>query len=406
MRLLSSCFTLLAATALGTNALEASVFTFDSTNDGSISKTTVISDSTLRQLLELRTQSSTLSTLGQPDESTLKLLSNLGGASSPLFSVPLGDGLNNVLVMIEAITDEVESSIRREYQGEVTVASFPSLLTRDSFFDSLLQASPEGILGPDSKRCEFYLDIEVESAVSKDTKLCTPTDVELQTLPRLFGDELLSQISMGESQIDERTSTAVFRLAFKPEIRPSTSILLKSLFSDLSALSSDNRRVTAVVLSNSKQSKTGQPIMRRDSLNSANKAQLAAFDQRTKSSLALTPLCYASNSSCNEATNTCSGHGSCYRKSGSENDRGAGDCYACQCYETIVKGADGSERRVQWGGSACQKRDISSPFFLIAGVAVAVAVAVSTAIGMIYQVGNSELPGVISAGVGTVKAQK
>lgn len=118
----------------------------------------------------------------------------------------------------------------------------------------------------------------------------------------------------------------------------------------------------------------------------------------------LTPVCYASNSSCVEATNNCSGHGVCYEKSGSGNS-GAGDsCFACQCTETRVEKSDGTVETIQWGGSACQKRDISSPFFLIAGVSVLVVVMVSSAIGMLFSVGQQELPSVIGAGVGGTKA--
>lgn len=127
-------------------------------------------------------------------------------------------------------------------------------------------------------------------------------------------------------------------------------------------------------------------------------AQPIVFEQRADVPLSLTPVCYASNSSCNEATNTCSGHGACYEKSG--------DCYACRCHETYVKTEGGVEQKVRWGGAACQKRDISSPFFLIAGVTIAIMVVVGAAAGMIFRVGNTELPGVIGAGVGPSRTQK
>jgi hypothetical protein len=61
---------------------------------------------------------------------------------------------------------------------------------------------------------------------------------------------------------------------------------------------------------------------------------------------------------------------------------------------------------VRWGGAACQKKDISSSFFLISGVTIAIIVIIGTAIGMIYSVGTAELPGVISAGVGASRPQK
>jgi len=120
----------------------------------------------------------------------------------------------------------------------------------------------------------------------------------------------------------------------------------------------------------------------------------------------LAPVCHASNSSCAEATNNCSNHGSCYLKySSGKKDDSASDCYACRCKSTTVKNSDGTTKKIQWGGVACQKEDISSPFFLIAGVTVFVIILVGSAIGMLFSMGSEELPSVIGAGVGTSKTQ-
>lgn len=118
------------------------------------------------------------------------------------------------------------------------------------------------------------------------------------------------------------------------------------------------------------------------------------------------PTCHASESSCLEATNNCSGHGSCYKSSKSESEASAGDCYTCKCKDTVVKNQDGSVKRVHWAGSACQKRDISSPFFLIASVSIIGTLAIGAAIVLLFNVGQNELPGVIGAGVGSAGTQK
>lgn len=131
--------------------------------------------------------------------------------------------------------------------------------------------------------------------------------------------------------------------------------------------------------------------------------QTLTQDQSLHSNLA--PVCYSSNSSCVEATNNCSGHGSCYLKYGSGDETAPSNCYACQCRQTVVRNSDGTVRKVQWGGPACQKRDISSPFFLIAGVSVMVITLVSSAIGMLFSMGRLDLPSVIGAGVDGSKAR-
>lgn len=118
----------------------------------------------------------------------------------------------------------------------------------------------------------------------------------------------------------------------------------------------------------------------------------------------LTPVCHASNSSCAEATNNCSGHGFCYLKYGAGVDGTTGNCYTCQCQSSTIRNSDGTTKTVQWGGPSCQKRDISSPFFLVAGVSVLAIIMAGSAIGMLFSMGAQELPSVISAGVGGPKS--
>ena len=113
----------------------------------------------------------------------------------------------------------------------------------------------------------------------------------------------------------------------------------------------------------------------------------------------LAPVCYSSNSSCAESTNNCSGHGSCYLKYGSGDETAPNNCYACKCRPTVLQNSDGTVQKVQWGGPTCQKKDISPPFFLIAGVSFLVILIVSSAIGMLFNIGQSKLPSVIGAGL-------
>lgn len=131
-----------------------------------------------------------------------------------------------------------------------------------------------------------------------------------------------------------------------------------------------------------------------------------AFGQHESVQSTLLPVCYASNSTCVDATNNCSGHGVCYKKYTAKNEGAARNCFACKCFETRVVKGDGKVQKIQWGGPACQKRDISSPFFLVAGVTVSVVVAVTMAVCMLFSTGQDELPSVIGAGVGFTRAQK
>uniref|UniRef100_A0A093XKN3 Putative endoplasmic reticulum membrane protein n=1 Tax=Talaromyces marneffei PM1 TaxID=1077442 RepID=A0A093XKN3_TALMA len=104
----------------------------------------------------------------------------------------------------------------------------------------------------------------------------------------------------------------------------------------------------------------------------------------------LMPVCHSTNDTCTSSTNACSGHGVCYLKSAGVKDN---DCYACKCDS-------------EWGGPACQKVDISTQFFLIGTVSVLAILAVGGGIGLLFSVGQEELPSVISAGVSSVKVSR
>jgi hypothetical protein len=181
---------------------------------------------------------------------------------------------------------------------------------------------------------------------------------------------------------------------------------LETLILHLAQTSSTSKREVTVVVLPSNVESEGLPRARR---SPASLAQQNTFRRRSTqdSSLqsTLAPVCHASNSSCVEATNDCSGHGSCFLKYGSGVEGTTGNCYACKCHQSLVRNSDGTTQTVQWGGSACQKRDISSPFFLVAGVSLLAIVMVGSAIGMLFSMGSQELPSVISAGVGAPKSQ-
>ena len=176
---------------------------------------------------------------------------------------------------------------------------------------------------------------------------------------------------------------------------------LKSLFRGLSTV--ENKQITALLLPETPKSEKLNADLHTRSVNKREdplKSVSSRYEQNSIPS-ALALVCRASESSCKEATNNCSGHGFCYRKSGTDDGGTVSDCYACRCQETTIKNQDGTIQKVRWAGPACQKRDISSHFFLIAGVTTIGIVAISAAVGLLFKIGQDELPGVISAGVGT-----
>ncbi|KAI7499134.1 hypothetical protein KC367_g4730 [Hortaea werneckii] len=114
------------------------------------------------------------------------------------------------------------------------------------------------------------------------------------------------------------------------------------------------------------------------------------------------PQCFASLSACEETTRNCSGHGSCYKKftdnSASDTSRYR-DCYVCGCTATVKEtSSDGGKTTTYWGGSACQKRDVSVEFWMLALFSIGFVFLISFAVGSVWEMGGEELPSVIGAG--------
>ena len=109
------------------------------------------------------------------------------------------------------------------------------------------------------------------------------------------------------------------------------------------------------------------------------------------------PACFTSYEACMSGTSDCSGHGECAARWKDQGD--AGSCFVCRCLQTTEKGADGRDALYRWGGAACQKIDVSTPFWLFAGVTLALVATVTFAVGLLFGVGQQKLPGVIGAGV-------
>jgi hypothetical protein len=134
-------------------------------------------------------------------------------------------------------------------------------------------------------------------------------------------------------------------------------------------------------------------------INESNVISLA--DKKKKNAPVKYSTCYSTNDTCQSATNNCSGHGQCRRKYKSEDPHDS--CYTCGCIPSInmTKTANGNEtaKRTYWGGAACQKQDVSSPFWLLVGITVVLAGITSAGIGMLFNVGEEKLPSVIGAGV-------
>lgn len=119
------------------------------------------------------------------------------------------------------------------------------------------------------------------------------------------------------------------------------------------------------------------------------------------------PSYYASKSACEKTTNNCTGHGECVlqfkQKDADGKDK---DVYGCACKPQITKLKEGGQKTTRYGGGACNKVDISAPFWLLAGTTIFLLFLITWGVGLLYSMGNDELPSVIGAGVSGPRATK
>lgn len=104
--------------------------------------------------------------------------------------------------------------------------------------------------------------------------------------------------------------------------------------------------------------------------------------------------CFDSLDACNAATANCSSRGDCRNRwaRGEEDEVGSGKaCFACHCKV--------SQNAIHYGGAVCDLVDVSTPFWLLTGSAVALIFFLTAAVGMLFAVGEEPLPGILSAGV-------
>ncbi|KAF2836337.1 hypothetical protein M501DRAFT_997096 [Patellaria atrata CBS 101060] len=117
------------------------------------------------------------------------------------------------------------------------------------------------------------------------------------------------------------------------------------------------------------------------------------------------PSCFSTKRACEKATLNCTGHGHCYEK---YNSKGDDDkvCFTCACTIPEVRtNKDGTKKTTTFGGPACQKKNVVMPFWLLAGFTVFLVFMISWGVGLLYNMGNEELPSVIGAGVSGPRAK-
>ncbi|KAK3355731.1 hypothetical protein B0H65DRAFT_452898 [Neurospora tetraspora] len=327
-------------------------------------------------------------------EAAISFLVKYGKSPAPLFSQTETSDPSQLVVILEGITAEnagplKESLAKSSQRAAFAISDPPSKVANDrlmSLFQNL------GIAAP--KQCDLVSAI---NPVNGDcwTGSSSVVKYDVQKSPEAL-DTLVDNLSRLNKFISSGDLEAL--LVLMPESSRSSKLNQWSVKAATGA--SDLRRRF-----------NSETVIADDSVRgAANAATQPPVSRPTKSPLQTAakkaiPQCFTSEKSCVDQTGNCSGHGQCVNKWGGKNgstEAGGASCFVCKCLATMDNrpGAQAKgDKSLHWGGNMCQKEDVSMQFWLIAGSTIALIGAITFAIGLLFEVGEEKMPGVLGAGV-------
>ncbi|KAK2773057.1 hypothetical protein FQN53_004285 [Emmonsiellopsis sp. PD_33] len=404
MRPLLSLLSLSLSAAAGVSAYDARAYTFESRQSDTAPVNRIVAPQTARLILANRLGLSEGTTLGAVDEKAIQNLNIFGGKQTAIFGdLNSEDDLAKMLLVWEGVDVPDLASTSKYSADSFSIPNSPADLVDTSYIHNLISQS--SATRPASKLCRYAFDVDggFRASLILYADECPSKDALLPAAGSFGEGAFLKFLSQGTKAMGG--PAAILRISSETN----TPAVRKTVLSTLAALSKlvkDANQESTMIFAGSGPSEN---TLTRRTFDEPEPLQVKAdqtAQRAAKFPSTLMPVCYADESACSEATQNCSGHGSCYRKYGAKDGSSMGDCYACKCKSTVVRtNKDGSVKTVQWGGAACQKKDVSIPFFMIAGLTILLVMAIGGGISMLFSVGMEELPSVIGAGV-TAPRQK
>ncbi|EEH17792.1 hypothetical protein PABG_00355 [Paracoccidioides brasiliensis Pb03] len=411
MRPLISLLVLPFSAITGVVAYDARAYTFDPQQLPVPPVNRVVSPETARLILISRLGLSECSTLGSVDETVIRDLNTFGGKQTPIMEDAMSDGdYSKLLLVWEGVDIPDLASASKYSSNSFTIPTAPNDLVDGSFIKKLLAQS--STVRTTSKLCPFDFDVEggFRGSLILYTSQCPSGNNLFPSGTSRFSETaFLKFLARGARSWGGEHTTAILRISSGSNT-PAVRKTVFSTLAELSILAKESRQESTMIFADTvpPYRTANRPYKERERSILEPRQPKDANDMTRghKFPSAMMPFCYNDNRTCTEATNSCSGHGSCYRKFGSK-EGSKGDCYACKCGRTVVRtNQDGSVKTVQWGGPACQKKDVSIPFYSIAGISILVVFSIAGGIRMLFSVGMEELPSVLGAGVAVPKSQK
>ncbi|KIM76001.1 hypothetical protein PILCRDRAFT_826855 [Piloderma croceum F 1598] len=106
--------------------------------------------------------------------------------------------------------------------------------------------------------------------------------------------------------------------------------------------------------------------------------------------------CFLSENVCTNSTNSCTGRGVCLQAS-----KAGKTCFVCACNKTTTSNG----KTQTWVGDACERKDISGPFVLLAGSSIVLVLLIAGSISLLAGIGDENLPSTLTGGAVGVKKE-
>ncbi|OCK73745.1 hypothetical protein K432DRAFT_430419 [Lepidopterella palustris CBS 459.81] len=388
------------------------VYLWDSSIKSKHTRHQSVDPETARLIFAQRLGLSRYHTLKNAKEEVIEQLNQYGGKPQQLFGGDRESNNAHTIIWVEGVKDAESIVPSSSDYSEFTISNPPPMSSNVELLKDFLAQAESLPKRPDPLLTSYNSDIAIAKVLEQEAQI--------------WGDELnirnhisfllVEGLASAEREYHHRvvTLTEMFKNLLNTAKRDGFSITIVLMppsprntkrsanpygsYSLPSKALNEPRRQNAEAILSSPAPAEASLVSNLSSMPNTPDAHIYA-----KPVLGILPVCFDSISTCESTTRNCTGHGACHlARKGEQRAGGKGkynDCYSCACKPTVEKNGDGGIKTTNWGGPACQKKDVVIPFWLFAGSTVGLVFLISTGIGMLYSMGNEELPSVIGAGV-------
>jgi hypothetical protein len=379
-------------------AANGHVFTFDGTATRAAPASSPVDPETARLILAQRLGLSRFHLIKDADAAAIKSINAYGGRHQKLFGEDAETSRAKLLMWLDDASEDLAEELRHISTASFDISSPPPSADNDRLIDDFAAQAESLPKHADPKAKTYSAGVEADALLSALKK--TTLHNEYLTIFRANKNDKV------EGNIFWRALPALAQRGLDITVvtMPSSSGNSKrrvvSAYGDYDMPSAmearRNRQNPEALLSLTPEPSTSPKA--ESEYPDLEDFPVFTSEKKTNGTVrGILPPFFDSLDSCKELTLNCSGHGECklLHKAETKNQLNR---FGCVCSPTIV--GKGNTRKVtNWGGPACQKKDISTPFWLFVGTGVMLAFLISTIIGMMYSIGSEELPSVIGAGV-------